>query len=145
MLIKEENSSVKEENLKVKNENQQVKEENEKVKKENAINTQIVNNQDAQLNTAYYVFGTKSELKQHNILSDGDILTKSNFDRDYFTKVDIRNLNTIPLSSKYVRILSNHPSNSYSLLKDSKGDYTLKITNASDFWSLTKYLVIRVK
>lgn len=143
--IKNENTSVKEENVKVKEENDKVKEENERVKNENAVNNQIINNQDAQLNTAYYVFGTKSELKQHNILSDGDILTNNNFDKEYFTKVDIRNLSTIPLSSKSVKLLSKHPSGSYSLLKDSRGDYTLKISNPTEFWSLTKYLVIRVK
>jgi hypothetical protein len=102
-------------------------------------------NQDAQINTAYYVFGTKSELKQRNILSNGEILTNANFDRNYFTKIDIRNINTIPLHSKSAKILSKHPSNAYSLLKDSKGEYTLKIINPTDFWNLTKYLVILVK
>ncbi len=143
--IKDENQQVKDENEKVKDENQKVKNENESVKRDNKIKEQIVNNQDAQLNTAFYVFGNKSELKQHRILSDGDILTNVNFDRNYFTKIDIRNFTTLPLQSKNVKIMSKHPSNSYSLLKDSKGEYTLRITNPTEFWSLTKYLVIKVK
>ncbi len=143
--VKEENENVKAENTAVKAENETVKAENEKVKKDNEAKEQVLANQDAQLNTAYYVFGTKKELKEQNILSNGEILTKANFDKSYFTKIDIRNTTTIPLQSKSTELLSNHPAGSYTMLKDSKGEYTLKITNPSDFWSLTRYLVIRVK
>jgi hypothetical protein len=41
--------------------------------------------------------------------------------------------------------VSKHPSGTYNLLKDTKGEYTLQITNASKFWSITRYLVIKVK
>lgn len=143
--VKAENESVKAENTAVKAENENVKAENEQVKKDNKEKEQVLANQDAQLNTAYYVFGTKKELKQQNILSNGEILTKANFDKSYFTKIDIRNTTTIPLQSKSTELLSKHPAGSYTMLKDSKGEYTLKITNPSDFWSLTRYLVIRVK
>lgn len=143
--VKTENQTVKDENQLIKTENQQVKDENDRVKRDNELKEQIVNNQDAQLNTAYYVFGTKSELKQHKILDNGDILTNQNFDKSYFTKIDIRNITTIPLYSKSAKVLSKHPANAYSLQKDSKGEYTVKILNPTEFWSLTKYLVIKVK
>ena len=64
---------------------------------------------------------------------------------NYFTKIDIRKVNVIPLESRYAELLTNHPANSYSLLKDSKGEYTLRITDAAKFWSVSKYLVVRVK
>jgi len=119
--------------------------ENSQVKAESEANAEIAKNQDAQLNTAWYVFGTSKELKSHHILVDGDVLKSSDFDADYFTKIDIRKTNVIPLNSKSAKLLTTHPSDSYSLLKDSKGEYTLRITNASEFWSVSKYLVIRVK
>ena len=143
--VKQENEEVKTENQNVKEENVTIKEENEKVKKENEEKETILSNQDAQLNTAFYVFGTKKELKERKILSDGEILKKADFDKQYFTKIDIRNTTTIKLYSKTANMLSNHPADSYSLLKDATGDITLKINNPSSFWSLTKYLVIRVK
>lgn len=143
--VKQENETVKSENEAVKSENQAVKTENEKVKKENQEKEAILANQDAQINTAYYVFGTKKELKERNILSNGEILTKSNFDKGYFTKIDIRNTTTIRLASKRAEVLSKHPAGSYSLLKDATGDITLKVISPSDFWSLTKYLVVKVK
>jgi septal ring factor EnvC (AmiA/AmiB activator) len=143
--VKQENESVKSENEAVKSENQSIKDENEKVKKDNQEKEAILANQDAQINTAYYVFGTKKELKERNILSNGEILTKSNFDKNYFTKIDIRNTTTIRLFSKRAEVLSKHPAGSYALLKDSAGDITLKISSPADFWSLTKFLVVKVK
>jgi len=118
--------------------------ENENVKFDRDVKEQVVNMQDEQLNTAYYVYGTKSELKEHKILSSGEVM-KGNFDKEYFTKIDIRKFDTLPLHSKSAEILSNHPSNTYQLLKDNKGLYTLKITNHKEFWSVSKYLVIKVK
>jgi hypothetical protein len=124
---------------------EQLKTENSQVKAESEMNAEIAKNQDAQLNTAWYMFGTTKELKQHRILVDGDVLKSKDFDADYFTKIDIRKVNVIPLNSKSAKLLTTHPEGSYSLLKDSKGEYTLRITNAPEFWSVSKYLVIRVK
>lgn len=123
----------------------QLQAENTQVKAENEVNAQIAKNQDAQLNTAYYVFGTTKELKEQKILSGGDVLTTKDFNADYFTRIDIRKTNVIPLNSKSAKLLTTHPEGSYSLLKDSKGEYTLRITDASEFWSVSRYLVIRVK
>lgn len=122
-----------------------LKEENAQVKEESENNAQIARNQDAQLNTAWYACGTKSELKEHNILDSGDVLRSSDFDQDYFTKIDIRTTTVIPLASKYAKVLTTHPEESYTLLKDSKGEYTLRITDAYKFWSVSRYLVVRVK
>jgi chromosome segregation ATPase len=143
--VKQENETVKNENQTVKEENKNIKDENEKVKKENQEKEQVLQNQDVQINTAYYVFGTKKELKEHNILAEGEILSKANFDKGYFTKIDIRNTTTIKLYSKSANLLSKHPAGSYTMLKDPAGELTLKINSPAEFWSLTKYLVIRVK
>lgn len=119
--------------------------ENTQVKAEKEATSRIAQNQDTQLNTAWYVFGTNKELKSHEIIVDGDVLKTQDFDADYFTKIDIRKTTVIPLNSKSAKLLTTHPQGSYSLLKDSKGEYTLRITNATDFWSVSKYLVIKVK
>ena len=41
---------------------------------ENAQKTETINSQDLQLNTAWFVFGTKKELKDQHILADGKVL-----------------------------------------------------------------------
>lgn len=101
--------------------------------------------QDKALNTAWFVFGTKSELKEQNILSRGDVLKDGNFNKDYFTQIDIRNQKEIKLYSKSAKLLTSHPAGSYTLEKDSKGQYVLKINNPNTFWSVSRYLVIQVK
>ena len=112
---------------------------------ENKTKTQTVTEQDKQLHTAWYVVGTKSELKEQKILKDGDVLKSNDFNKDYFTKVDIRYDKEIKLYSKSAKLLTNHPAGSYKLEKDNKGQYVLHITAPETFWSVSKYLVIQVK
>lgn len=112
---------------------------------ENEAKAKTVAEQDKNLNTAWFVFGKKSELKEQGILKSGDVLKNSDFNKDYFTQIDIRTTKTINLYSKRAEVLTSHPSGSYDLAKDDKGQLILKITNAKDFWSVSKYLVIQVK
>ena len=105
---------------------------------------QTINTQDKQLNTAWYVFGTKKELKDQSILQDGDVL-RANFNREYFTKIDIRIDKEIKLYSKSAKLLTSHPSSSYTLTQDANKQYVLRITNPQTFWSTSKYLVVLVK
>lgn len=59
---------------------------------------QTISNQDKLLNTAWFVFGTKKELKEQRIIVDGKVL-QSNFNHNYFTKIDIRVTKDIKLYS----------------------------------------------
>lgn len=111
---------------------------------ENNSKAETINVQDKQLNTAWYVFGTKSELKEQHILEGGRLM-QANFNNSYFTKIDIRNLNDLKLYSKSAKILTVHPSSSYSLTRDNNKQYTLHISNPNIFWSTSKYLVILVR
>ena len=101
--------------------------------------------QDKSLNAAWFVFGTKSELKAQKILQSGDVLKSADFNKDYFTQIDIRTTKEIKLYSKRAELLTTHPTGSYELVKDDKGQLTLKITNPAEFWSVSRYLVIQVK
>lgn len=105
---------------------------------------QTINSQDKQLHTAWYVFGTKRELKEQSILRDGDVL-RANFNKDYFTKIDIRIDKEIKLYSRSAKILTSHPASSYTLTQDANRQYVLRITNPQQFWSTSKYLVVLVK
>ena len=84
----------------------------EEIKKAKEEVDQIASKQDELLNTAWYVYGTKKELKERKILVDGDVLKDSSFDADYFTKIDIRNTIVIPLNSKSAKVLTTHPEDS---------------------------------
>lgn len=111
---------------------------------ESSKKSQVINSQDKQLNTAWFVFGTRKELKEQRII-EGDKVLQSNFNKNYFTKIDIRVDKEIKLYSKYAKLLTMHPSSSYLLQRDANKQYTLKITNPEIFWSTSKYLVILVR
>ena len=103
-----------------------------------------ITTQDKELNSAWFVFGTKSELKEQKILSSGEVL-RGNFNKDYFTKIDIRVDKEIKLYSRSASILTNHPEGSYTLQRDANKQFVLRITNPQQFWSVSKYLVVLVK
>ena len=110
----------------------------------NRQQSETINTQDKQINTAWYVFGTKKELKDQHIIEGGKVMT-GNFNKNYFTKVDIRDISEIKLMSKSAKVLTTHPSSTYTLVRDANKQYTLRITNPQIFWSTSKYLVVQVK
>ena len=118
---------------------------------ENEAKAQTVARQDKALHTAWFVFGTKKELKDQNILTGsglfkkGEVMTDANINKDYFTEIDIRTTKEIKLYSKSADVLTNHPTGSYVMEEDDKDQLTLKITDPEQFWSTSKYLVIQVK
>ncbi len=116
----------------------------DELKQETQQKAETISNQDKELHTAYYVFGTKKELKANNVYDGGKVL-QSNFNKNYFTKVDIRVDKEIKLYSKSAKILTSHPASSYSLQQDAQKQYILRISNPDVFWSTSKYLVIMVK
>ena len=105
---------------------------------------ETISTQDKQLNTAWFVFGTKSELKEQQILVDGKVL-QSSFNKEYFTKIDIRVDKEIKLYSSSAQILTAHPASSYTLQPDANKQYVLRISDPQQFWSTSKYLVVLVK
>ena len=110
---------------------------------ESAKKTETINAQDKQLHSAWFVFGTKKELKEQQILVNGKVL-QGNFNKEYFTKVDIRVDKEIKLYSRSAKMLTSHPSSSYTLQRDANKQYVLRITDPQLFWSTSKYLVVLV-
>jgi chromosome segregation ATPase len=104
--------------------------------------TQTIAVQEEALNTAYYVIGTTKDLKKNGVIKKGDIL--SDFNKELFTKIDIRKTTEISILSKKAKILSSHPSTSYKFTGDKKVIQSLQILDYKAFWSNSKYLVIVV-
>lgn len=111
----------------------------------NAEKERTVAEQDKQMHTAWYVFGTKKELREQNILEKNDAMRSAGANKDYFTQIDTRVTKSVKLYSKSAELKTSHPAGSYSLEKDAQGQYTLRITNPDAFWSVSRYLVIVVK
>ena len=123
---------------------QNLQTEKQNLQNESNRKTETINTQDKQLNTAWFAFGTKKELKRQNVLVKGKVLQGS-FNKNYFTKIDIRETRELKLYSNNAKILTSHPASSYSLTKDASGQYVLRISDPATFWSTSKYLVVQVK
>ena len=109
----------------------------------NNANMAAIQQQDEELNTAWYFLANKKTLKEKGLKN----LQGATINESLCTKVDIREFKELPLGAKKAVILTNHPTNSYSLVKSPGDDKNLilKITNYKTFWSVSKKLVIQVK
>jgi DNA repair exonuclease SbcCD ATPase subunit len=115
------------------------------VEKESADKTEA-------LNTAYYAIGTSKELKEKKIVSkEGGFIglgksTKmsDDFNREYFTKINIEQTKSISIGAKKAKLLSNHPKSSYKIVGQ-KPVEKIEITDPKEFWSSSKYLVILIE
>ena len=115
---------------------------------ENKTKDTKIKEQDETIHTAWYVFGTKSELKEQKIITSDGLFSQQqvlqrDFNKNYFVRIDARNTKSIPLYSTHAKILTNHPKSSYTLEKEN-GNFVLLIVDPNDFWSVSKYLVIEV-
>lgn len=99
--------------------------------------------QDKSLNTVRYCIGTSSDLKDMQLLKSGRVVTEE-ANLDYFTTVDLRYLNQIPLMSKKAKLLTLHPEGSYALVPDGDKMLTLVIKDAKAFWANSKMLIVQV-
>lgn len=115
----------------------------EELDKRNQKQGEALARQDAMLNNGYVLIGSKDDLKRKGITKKGKLVADAALDRTKFAKVDIRNWREISFTAKKPVILTNMPSSSYSLVNNGDRNYTLVISNPSDFWRISNYLVIQ--
>lgn len=112
-----------------------------------------IGEQTDKLNTAFYCYGTSKELKEKGVISkEGGFIgigktTKlsDDFNKEYFTQIDISLIQQIDLMTKKAKLITNHPANSFKFEGNDEKVEKLIITDPSNFWSASKYLVIVVE
>lgn len=110
-----------------------------------------INAMQTEINTVYYAVGTYKELKDNGVVTkEGTVMgiggvpeLKQNFNVSYFTAATAPNLQAIPLRSKFYKLVTNHPADSYKIASNGKTD-TFIITDPASFWSESRYLVILI-
>ena len=112
----------------------------------NTSQSEVISSQDSELNRIYYALGSSKELREQKIIEKrGKNLLKGDFNHNYFTSADLREITSIEIGSKKAEILTSHPNGSYSLDKDGNGYLVLNISKPQLFWSTSRYLVIEVE
>ncbi|MGQ9846981.1 MAG: coiled-coil domain-containing protein [Bacteroidales bacterium] len=121
--------------------------------KENAQKQDIIAQKTEELNTAYYAIGSKKELIENKIITkEGGFVgigkierLRDDFNKDYFTKIDITQINEIPINASKAKVITSHPANSYKLKTSNNKVEALVILDNKSFWSVSKYLVIVIE
>ncbi len=119
------------------------------IEEENLQKSDKIASQNQELNEAYYAYGSLRELKENGVIErsggllgigrDSDV--KEDFNHGYFTKVDIREFDYVPLLAKKAEVISVHPAGSFHISGENSAD-TLFIDDKAGFWKASKYLVI---
>ena len=93
------------------------------------------------LNTVYVAVGTKRELIKSGVLEKGGFLksdgVNDDLDRLAFTPHDLRTLDAIEVGGTKVKLVTDHPSESY---KVENGKLVIEAPKL--FWSISKYLIV---
>ena len=104
--------------------------------------------QDASLHTGFVAIGSSKDLKAKGIIKGGFLAKKkvnvADLNTSNFTRVDIRNYNNIRLNSDDPKIMTQMPGGSYELKDNDDGTTTLRIKDTQLFWSVSKYLVVKL-
>lgn len=128
----------------------------------NASKSEIIAQKDAeilgmdeQLHTAYYTSGSSAELiekqiinKQGGFIGIGAVKKLNpQFSKGQLNQVDIRNIESIPVASKKLELVTEHPQESYEIVmnEEEKQIDKLVITDPDKFWASSKVLVMLTK
>ena len=100
------------------------------------------------MNEAYVFIGSKKELKDAGLLTSGSLFKKSKLNLSQintsaFNKIDIRKTKSFSIPAKKATVLTQMPSDSYTISDNSDGTCTLTVTDPSRFWSMSNYLVVK--
>ena len=117
------------------------------------IKDETINNQVFKLNQAFLASGTFKDLKERGILTkEGGFLglgrkefLVSDFPDSLFAEIDVTQTTTIPVNSKNVKLITDHPSNSYELIKENENQVAyIAIKDPDEFWKISKYAVVEI-
>lgn len=108
-----------------------------------------IQQQEAALNTVYYIAAPISTLEDYGLADRGGLFSKGTASNDINKNVmfsaDKRDLRHIPLNTKKATILTKHPESSYQLTKDDDNMLSLDIVDVNAFWNISNYLIIAIK
>jgi hypothetical protein len=111
---------------------------------------QVAEVQQEIINTAYYTIGTFKELKNERVLTrrgsfvgiGGAKALVEDFEIQNFIKIDITEVTEFRLDEKKVSMATTHPEGSYEFIFNDKKVEKLVILDPTNFWSVSKFLVL---
>lgn len=108
---------------------------------------EVSTQQEDLLNTAYYVTGKKSQLKNWGFLK-GTFRTTVDYNslrKDKFRTIDIRQMTEFTINGTHLKIYPDRPADSYLIYTNADGSSMVTITDTKRFWAASSYLIIQYK
>lgn len=114
---------------------------------------ETINEKTNELNKAFFTTGTYKDLKEKGLVAkEGGFLgigrkesLKEDFPDSLFEMIDVTLLKTIPLHSKKAKLITEHPSGSYELVRENENTIaSLEIKDPAEFWKISKYAVVEI-
>lgn len=122
---------------------------------ETASQSKVISQQEliiGEMNTIWYVIGTKKELTEKGIIEkaggmfSGNMKMSDMINPDYFTTADMRTLSRISFESSKAELVTVHPEDTYKFItNEDEKILGFEITNAGEFWKSSRFLVIMTR
>jgi len=104
-----------------------------------------------EMNAVYYSYGSEQELRENGVVEKKNgfmgigkkIILKDDLNDEYFTRIDATKTAAIKIFGEDLHFITYHPKTSYQLTPN-KNTTTIQILDHSEFWKLSKYLVVTV-
>jgi chromosome segregation ATPase len=105
-----------------------------------------------EVNSVYYTYGTEEELVKNEVLEKKNgflgigkkTSLKDKFNESYFTKIDVTKTKKLKIAGQSLHFISTHQPSSYTL-KTSGAFTEIIINDASEFWKISKYLIVVIE
>ena len=120
------------------------------LKEQSESQQQTIEMQDKSYHTVSYICGTEAELiewglfERKGIFDAGRLLDVAGTAAD-FKSFDRREIRLLPTGGKHIKLLTNHPDYSYTIIKNSDGSENIQINDTEAFWSISRFLVVRIR
>jgi flagellar biosynthesis chaperone FliJ len=114
---------------------------------------EMITDQTNAMNRGYLASGTLKELKNKGIVTRekgfaglwGKGTLASDMNDSLFARIDVRDMKMIPVNSRNAKLISKHPSNSYSMIHEGNNKISyIEISDPDNFWKFSKYAVVEI-
>ena len=103
------------------------------------------------MNTVYYAYGTIEELSENGVIEKKNgflgigkkTSLKNDLNDQYFTKINASKISKINIEGVNIHFVTNHSNASYTVTETGNKS-VVEILDASEFWKISKYLVVTV-
>jgi len=114
---------------------------------------EVISNKDQQLNRAFIATGSQKELEQNGIITkEGGFLglwkkakISNALSENYFNTIDINKTDRIDVNARKAELISQHPADSYKIVRNDSLVAYIDIKKPDKFWKLTRYAVVETK